>query len=80
VIANIAEGFYRFYFKDSKRFYLIAGGCLGEIKSDIFISFDRGYIKEEIFSDLLQSLEKILKMLNSLIKVTNEHKRKSSYS
>lgn len=78
--ANIAEGFYRFHYKDSIRFYLIARGCLGEMKSDLYICFDRGYISEESLNNFSEIMEKIFKMLNSLIKATNEHKRKSSYT
>jgi four helix bundle protein len=80
VPANIAEGFYRFHYQDSIRFYLIARGCLGEIKSDLYISCDREYIKQAELNDFLIKIEKILKMLNSLIRASNEQKNKSSYN
>lgn len=35
VPGNIAEGFGKFYYKDSVQFYRIAKGSLNEIKSDI---------------------------------------------
>ncbi|MFA5187825.1 MAG: four helix bundle protein [Patescibacteria group bacterium] len=68
--ANIAEGFYRYHYQDSIRFYLIARGCIGEMKSDLYISLDRGYITKEKFEDLNNKIEKILIMLNGMIKST----------
>lgn len=74
--ANIAEGFYRFHYQDSIRFYLIARGCLGELKSDLYLSFDQEYITQEKFSQLLEKISKILIMLNGLIKSTRNQKAK----
>lgn len=68
--ANIAEGFYRYHYQDSIRFYLIARGCLGELKSDLYMSLDREYIKKEKFEELNQQIEKTLVMLNSMVKAT----------
>lgn len=45
--SNIGEGFGRYFFKENLRFYGIAKGCLNEVKSDLYISFDVGYIKKE---------------------------------
>lgn len=74
--ANIAEGFYRFHYQDSIRFYLIARGCLGEFKSDLYLSFDQKYITQEKFNHLLEKTSKILIMLNGLIKSTRDQKTK----
>ena len=68
VPSNIAEGFYRFHYQDSIRFYIIARGCLGEMKSDLYLSFDQNYINESELNDYLQKIEILLIMLNSLIK------------
>jgi four helix bundle protein len=70
--ANIAEGFYRFHYKDCIRFYFIARGCLGEFKSDIYISHDLFYITDDEFCSFLQKIEKIIIMLNSLIRKSKE--------
>ncbi len=66
--SNIAERFYRFHYQDSIRFYIIARGCLGEMKSDLYLSFDQSYINRTELNIGLQKLETILIMLNSLIK------------
>ncbi len=72
--ANIAEGFYRFHYQESIRFYLIARGCLGELKSDLYISLDQNYISNTKFDELNNKVEKILIMLNALIKSTRIQK------
>lgn len=76
--ANIAEGFYRFHYQDSIRFYLIARGCLGELKSDLYLCFDQKYITEEEFKQLLERVSKIFIMLNGLIKSTRNQKQNNS--
>jgi len=76
--SNIAEGFYRFHYQESIHFYLIARGCLGEMKSDLYLSFDEKYISQEEFNNFLSKIEKIFIMLNSLIKSTKELKNDNS--
>jgi len=76
--SNIAEGFYRFHYQESIHFYLIARGCLGEMKSDLYLSFDEKYISEEELNNFLRKIEKIFIMLNSLIKTTRDLKNNNS--
>lgn len=71
---NIAEGFGRFHFQESIQFYRIARGSLNEIKSDIYCSFDAGYINEEVQNKIISQIVKINKMLNSLISSTRNLK------
>jgi four helix bundle protein len=65
--SNIAEGFGRYFFKENLRFYGIAKGCLNEVKSDLYISFDNGYIKEEILEKFVGQIEKVEAKINGLI-------------
>jgi len=76
--ANIAEGFYRFYYQESIRFYQIARGCLGELKSDLYISLDQNFLTNKNFEDLNNKIEKIFIMLNCLIKTTRCQKNSNS--
>lgn len=64
VMGNIAEGFGRYFYKESMQFYDIALGCLNEIKSDIYLSFDQKYFSINILE----------KFLNQIIKVENKIK------
>ncbi|MFH1822131.1 MAG: four helix bundle protein [Patescibacteria group bacterium] len=70
VASNIAEGFGRYYFKENLRFYGIAKGCLNEVKSDLFISFDVGYISSELLQKFLKQIEKVEAKINGLISNT----------
>lgn len=65
--SNIGEGFGRYFFKENLRFYGIAKGCLGEVKSDLYISYDVGYIKEEILQKYIKQAEKVEAKINGLI-------------
>jgi four helix bundle protein len=67
---NIAEGFGRYNYQESIQFYRIARGSLSEIKSDIYCSFDANYIDEKIKNQILEKIETVNKMLNSLIAKT----------
>ncbi|MFA5291089.1 MAG: four helix bundle protein [Candidatus Paceibacterota bacterium] len=50
--SNIAEGFKRKTIKDGIHFYNIAEGSLEELKYQMFLSKDLGYISENIFNKL----------------------------
>lgn len=65
--SNIGEGFGRYFFKEKLRFYGIAKGCLDEVKSDLYISFDVGYIKEEVLTKYVRQVDKVAAKINGLI-------------
>lgn len=62
--SNIAEGFARKSLNDSKRFYLIAEGSLEELKYQMFLSKDLGYINEAISNDVSEKLDEVGKLIN----------------
>lgn len=79
--SNIGEGFGRYFYKDSLRFYGIAKGCLGEIKSDLYLSFDNGYISAELLKKFIIQADKVEKKINGLISNTNRQvKNRKKYN
>jgi len=77
ISANIAEGYGRYYYKESKQFYFYARGSIQETKSWLCKCQRRKLIEDSICAELLQEAEKILAMLNAYIKfVANSHKSK----
>jgi len=65
--SNIGEGFGRYFFRENLRFYGIAKGCLNEVKSDLYISFDVGYIREKILQKYIGQVDKVEAKINGLI-------------
>lgn len=59
VMGNIGEGFGRYFYKESMQFYSIAKGCLYEIKSDIHLSYELGYINEVMFNKFIEQIQKV---------------------
>ena len=64
---NIAEGFYRKSDREFKRFLTIALGSTGELKSMLVLAVHLNYISDEKQIILMDQLNQIGKMINSLI-------------
>jgi len=69
--ANIAEGFYRYFKKERLHLFDVAKGNLGEIKSDVYLSYDVGYKKLEEIKKITDQIELVEKLLNGLIGVVS---------
>ena len=69
-MGNIGEGFAIYFYKESMQFYDVARGCLGEIRSDIYLSHDLGYIKEKILNRFIKQIEKVDNKIGGLIAQT----------
>lgn len=68
VAANIVEGFRRISVKESLRFYDIANASLEELRYEIQIALDLGYITKDEFDVINNKMEEVSKMLNAWIK------------
>ena len=65
---NIIEGSNRLDTKDYRRFVGIAKGSAGEISYQILLAKDLGYVSDEIYSEMREKYEIVIKMLSSLAK------------
>ena len=73
IISNIAEGYERESKKEFMRFLLIAKGSSGEVRSQLYIALDLGYITQEEFDSTVEKSKEISYMLNSLIKYLRDN-------
>lgn len=67
VMSNIAEGFERESDKELKRFLYMAKGSAGEVRSQLFVALDLGYLTTDQFADLRIKAEEASKALSGFI-------------
>lgn len=66
IMSNIAEGFERFNPKEFHYFLNVAKSSCGEVRSQLYVSFDVGYIGNEKFNELKANCEEISRILGKL--------------
>jgi len=78
ISANIAEGYGRFFYKESKQFFFYARGSVMESKSWIGKCKRRKIIEEKICDEMLKKIELIHLKLNSYIKFVSKSSKHNS--
>jgi four helix bundle protein len=68
IASNIAEGFERGSQKENIVFLSYAKGSSGELRTQVYIGIDIGYIKKEVGEEWLREAREISSMLSGLIK------------
>ncbi len=68
IMSNIAEGFERGNPKEFRYFLRIARGSCGEVKSQLYVLKDLGYIEEQLFEECYNLAVKIGKSINGFIR------------
>lgn len=74
VPSNIAEGYERGSSKEMANFLNYAKGSAGELRTQIYIGMDIGYIDRETGARWLREAEEISKMLHGLIRSVRARK------
>jgi four helix bundle protein len=67
IMSNIAEGFERGGNQEFLQFLYIAKGSCGEVRSQLYVALDQGYVTKEQFVPMFNSLRKQSGMLAGLI-------------
>lgn len=72
ISVNIAEGYGRFFYRESKQFYFYARGSILETKSWIGKCKRRNLLPEDTYEEWIKTLEKIHVKLNAYIKFISQ--------
>ncbi len=68
ITSNIAEGFERNTDKEFIYFLFVAKASAGEVRSQLYLSLDLGYIDQNLFDDLVVEVSRISQLISGLIK------------
>ncbi len=73
ITSNIAEGFGRSTKKDKTHFYVIAKGSALEVRSQMRIAKDLGYIESRVFDKFEQDATEVTKLISGIIRSAPDH-------
>ena len=73
ITSNIAEGFGRQGYKEKLQFYYLAQGSLIELKNQILISKDVGYLNDNDYKNLVEAANQTHKLLQGFITKTKSY-------
>jgi four helix bundle protein len=68
VLSNIAEGFEREGNVEFCRFLAMAKGSCGEVRAQLYVAFDQGYVTAEQFDATLRQAAEVSRMISGLVK------------
>jgi len=68
IMSNIAEGFERDGDREFFQFVSLAKGSAGEVRAQLYVALDAGYINQELFAQLSDMSTQITRMLAGLMK------------
>ena len=78
IMSNIAEGFERGGDKEFFQFVSLAKGSSGEVRAQLYVALDAGYIDRQTFSRLSDMATQINRMLAGLMKYLRSSELKGS--
>lgn len=68
ILSNIAEGFERGGDKEFSRFLSIAKGSCGEVRAQLYVALDQGYLSNDGFEELSTQALEISELLQGFIR------------
>lgn len=74
IMSNVAEGFERGSLAEFHQFLLIAKASCAELRSQIYVAFDVGYLDQSEYNEILANAEEVARIIGGL-RVSIEKKR-----
>ena len=74
ITANIAEGYGRYTYTDTRNFFIIASGSTTETMEHLITAFDEKYITKEMLKTLEEKCETVIKLINGYINYLDKSK------
>ena len=68
ILSNIAEGFERGGDKEFLYFLAIAKGSCGEVRAQLYVALDQGYVSREVFDQLSSNATEVGQLLSGFIR------------
>jgi four helix bundle protein len=78
ILSNIAEGFERGGDKEFLQFLAIAKGSCGEVRAQLYVAVDQGYLSQDLFERLFNNADEIGRMISGLMKYLSKSELKGS--
>ncbi len=71
--SNIAEGCGRRTPKDSLHFFFVARGSIYELETQLYLSYDLGYLNKTTLDRLITNIETVRKLIHGFIRYYRQH-------
>jgi four helix bundle protein len=68
VLSNIAEGFERGGDKEFLQFLALAKGSCGEVRAQLYVALDQGYVSADVFERLSKKATEVSQLISGLMK------------
>jgi four helix bundle protein len=78
ILSNIAEGFERGGDKEFLQFLAMAKGSCGEVRAQLYIAVDQGYLSQALFDELSNNTREISGLISGLMKYLSHSDLKGS--
>ena len=77
IMSNLAEGFERGSSSDFHKFIVIAKASCAEVRSQLYVALDIGYLNEDTFNEINQLALEVSKIIGGLKSSVNKAKLKN---
>ena len=78
ILSNIAEGFERGGDKEFLQFLAVAKGSCGEVRSQLYIAIDQGYLHQDLFDELSERAAEIGRLISGMMKYLSKSELRGS--